>query len=751
MEMSDDRVDLASASKSLDVVENMSEEWIPICEDESKPIIGKIFDSLEEGEKFYKMYAHSVGFSVRNSSQTKYKNGLKWKYFLCSKEGFKVEKPVTLHGLVISEDSLPRVRKRKLTREGCNAKIAFRRTIDGRYEVAKFYEGHTHALVTPRKKQLLRSARSVNNAHKKLLFSCNKANVGTSKVYQLLKEQVGGYENIGCTQRDFQNNSRDLKELIKDSDAHMFIDNFRRKHEMNHSFFYDYAVDDEGRLKYVFWADGICRKNYSLFGDVISFDTTYSTNKYCMIFAPFTGVNHHRQSVTFGAAFLADEKVDSFVWLFESFLKAMGGHKPTMIITDQDPAMKIAIEKVFNGSSHRFCMWHILKKVSEKVGVSLNVNIDFNNRLKSCVWNSETPEEFESKWKSIISDFKLEENGWLSQMFDIRSMWIPAYFKDIFMAGILRTTSRSESENSFFGNYLNKNLSLVEFWMRFDSAIEAQRHKELLADNDTLHSFPELKLQMDLEKHGREVYTHENFYIFQRELWSACVDCGIEEKKEKGENSLFFIIDNIVVNGNKLSKCREVVYQLSNHIAHCSCKLFESEGMPCRHILFILKGKGLNKIPSHYVVNRWTKLATSRSIFDSDENVFEESSKFESESKLISNAWAQFFKCMHMAGTSKEKLLLIINDGASTESKLGKMKNDIAPTTLDELEVFIGSNVPKEIDIFPPEHSNTKGCGKRIKGGKEKAMEQQKKRTRFCKACKQYVYHDSRNCPTKSS
>jgi hypothetical protein len=323
--------------------------------------------------------------------------------------------------------------------------------------------------------------------------------VGPSKVFQLMKKQVGSYENFGCTQRDIQNYSKDFKELIKDSDSHIFIDNFRRKHERNPSFFYDYVADNEGRLKYVFWADGISRKNYSLFGDVISFDTTYRTNKYSMIFAPFTGINHHRQSVTFGAALLVDEKSDSFVWLFETFLKAMGGHKPILIITDQDPAMKIAVNKVFKDSSHRFCMWHILKKVSEKVSVSSHSYNDFNNRFKSCVWNSESHEEFELRWSTIISDFKLEENGWLSQMYDLRSMWIPAYFKDIFMAGILRTTSRSESENSFFGNYLNKDLSLVEFWMRFDSAIEAQRHKELLADNDTLHSIPQLKLYIDLE------------------------------------------------------------------------------------------------------------------------------------------------------------------------------------------------------------------------------------------------------------
>lgn len=56
----------------------------------------------------------------------------------------------------------------------------------------------------------------------------------------------------------------------------MIIDKFRRKREMNQSHFYDYEAYNEGKLKCVFWADGICHKNYSLFGDVISFDIIYS-------------------------------------------------------------------------------------------------------------------------------------------------------------------------------------------------------------------------------------------------------------------------------------------------------------------------------------------------------------------------------------------------------------------------------------------------------------------------------------------
>jgi len=58
---------------------------------------------------------------------------------------------------------------------------------------------------------------------------------------------------------------------------------------------------------------------------------------------------------------------------------------------------------------------------------------------------------------------------------------------------------------------------------------------------------------------------------------------------------------------------------------------------------------------------------------------------------------------------------------------------------------------PDQIDILPPKQCNTKGSGKRIKGGKEKVMEQQGKRLRLCKACGEQAYHDSRNCPTKLS
>jgi hypothetical protein len=72
---------------------------------------------------------------------------------------------------------------------------------------------------------------------------------------------------------------------------------------------------------------------------------------------------------------------------------------------------------------------------------------------------------------------------------------VPAYFNDIPLSGVLRTTSRLESTNSFFSRLIGWKLSLIEFWLRFDGALEEQRYGELEMDNVTLHTTRSLKTE----------------------------------------------------------------------------------------------------------------------------------------------------------------------------------------------------------------------------------------------------------------
>ncbi|CAN1803930.1 Protein FAR1-RELATED SEQUENCE 5, partial [Linum perenne] len=86
---------------------------------------------------------------------------------------------------------------------------------------------------------------------------------------------------------------------------------------------------------------------FSVFGDSISFDTTYRTNKDYRPLALFVGYNHHRDMVIFGAALLFDETSATFEWLFEMFDKCMGGKKPTSIFTDQAAAIAAGIRAIY--------------------------------------------------------------------------------------------------------------------------------------------------------------------------------------------------------------------------------------------------------------------------------------------------------------------------------------------------------------------------------------------------------------------
>ena len=75
--------------------------------------------------------------------------------------------------------------------------------------------------------------------------------------------------------------------------------------------------------------DARSRVTCEYFGDVITFDTIYLINPYKMSFAPFVGVNHG-QSVLLWCGLISNENVDTFIWLFESWMKCMSGRAPKL-------------------------------------------------------------------------------------------------------------------------------------------------------------------------------------------------------------------------------------------------------------------------------------------------------------------------------------------------------------------------------------------------------------------------------------
>lgn len=109
---------------------------------------------------------------------------------------------------------------------------------------------------------------------------------------------VGGPENLPFLEKDCCNYNGNAQHLqLGKGGAQTLCEYFARMQYKNDGFFALMNFDDDSRLKNVFWADARSREAYKYFGDVVTFDMTYLTNKNGIPFAPFVSVNHHGQSI----------------------------------------------------------------------------------------------------------------------------------------------------------------------------------------------------------------------------------------------------------------------------------------------------------------------------------------------------------------------------------------------------------------------------------------------------------------------
>lgn len=124
---------------------------------------------------------------------------------------------------------------------------------------------------------------------------------------------------------------------------------------------------------------------------------------------------------------------------------------------------------------------------------------DFKKKFNQIVWNMYIGlEEFEDRWSKLLEEFSLQNHKWLTKMFNIRSCWIPAYFIDSPLCGLMRTTSRSESENSFFSHFTNQGSTLMNFMNCFETAMEKQRHIQERLDHKTIDSVPKFRTYLKI-------------------------------------------------------------------------------------------------------------------------------------------------------------------------------------------------------------------------------------------------------------
>jgi hypothetical protein len=122
----------------------------------------------------------------------------------------------------------------------------------------------------------------------------------------------------------------------------------------------------------------------------------------------------------------------------------MEGSAPHHIKTDQDQAMATAISNVFPLSIHRNCLYHVLNLTRRKLGKNLVDGHPFADAFYSCIYGTDTIEEFEICWQHMLHVHTMQENTHLNNMWKVRHMWAPVFFRKRFFPFTSTIGRRSE-------------------------------------------------------------------------------------------------------------------------------------------------------------------------------------------------------------------------------------------------------------------------------------------------------------------
>uniref|UniRef100_A0A8I6Z1N5 Protein FAR1-RELATED SEQUENCE n=1 Tax=Hordeum vulgare subsp. vulgare TaxID=112509 RepID=A0A8I6Z1N5_HORVV len=469
-----------------------------------EPKKGLMFDSEDDAVRFYNGYAKRKGFGVvRRTTRPSEDNKLNYFTLACSRQG---------KAQYSSNNSF---KPNPSTRMQCPAKSNFSRRGE-KFCITSVTIDHNH-LISTSKARFLRCHKKLDLHAKRTLELNDQAGIRVNKNFGSLVMEAGGYDKLEYGEKECRNYLQETRRLkLGARDANDVYQYFLDMQSKDPDFFHVMDVDEDGRLRNAFWADARSRATYESFCDVITFDTTYLTNKYKVPFSPFVGVNHHGESVLLGCGLLSNEDTDTFLWLFKSWLCCMSNNPPNAIITDQCKAMQNAIKEVFPRARHRWCIWHIMKNIPEKVsGYEKYENIKYT--LSKVVYDSLTKHDFDEAWLQMIEKYDLQDNEWLDGLDDDKNLWAPAYVKDTFWAG-MSSTQRSESVNALFDGYVHARTTLKQFVEQYGNALRDKVEKENKADSKSFQEVIRCITDYDLEGQFQAAYTNAKFKEFQDQL-----------------------------------------------------------------------------------------------------------------------------------------------------------------------------------------------------------------------------------------
>lgn len=556
------------------------------------PGVGMTFETVDLAYKFYLEYGYRAGFGV--SKRTSHSvDGVKYRAtFVCYKGGIARIKP----GL--------KARRRLVAKTGCKAMMVVKyNTSENHWEVVFVELEHNHPC-NPEMVRFMMCFKDLpdwQREHRPFNAKTRlnpKIHSGRGRPPNQNKDFMA--KSFSQSNYSIEAAGKCGKLSFAEGDVEALLVFFDKMQAQNSNFFYNWDMDEEGRLKNVCWVDARSIAAYQHFCDVVCFDTVYLTYQFVIPLVAFLGINHHGQFVLLGCGLLGDESPETFAWLFKKWLKCMNDKAPEAIITTHSRPVVKAVNEVFLNTRHRYNMWHIMKELPEMSG-RVEDKEAISLRMKKVVYDTITSADFEREWVEMVHQYNLHDNRWLTTLFEERTKWVPAYVKDTFWAGI-STVRRSERLEAFFDGYITPKTTIKTFIEQFDTAMKLRSDREAYDDFRSFQQRPQALSGLLFEEQFANAYTINMFQKFQDQL-KQLMNVNCTELSRNGS----IVTYTVTVIGKERKFDYRVMYNSAEKEVWCICRSFQFKGILCSHALAVLKQELVMLIPSKYILDRWRK------------------------------------------------------------------------------------------------------------------------------------------------
>ncbi|RYQ98875.1 protein FAR1-RELATED SEQUENCE 5-like [Arachis ipaensis] len=264
---------------------------------------------------FYVTYSKKVGFAtkIRTTTYDKITKIPVNQAIHCNRDGFRgsrVKAPT---------------RKNTISAAGCKARIYVK--FDKNMQDCVLFKvelRHSHPC-SARKAVHNHEYRQLTMHAKCVIEDNDEAGIRPNKTFLTLANEAGGPSNMGFSEKDLRKYiTARLQTSNVNADVREMMSYFIRMKDINPNFFYAVKLDEECKFRSAVWVDARCRTSYEYYGDVVSVDSTYSTNRHGLPFVSFVRVNHNGKSTLLGYALLGNEEIPSYEWVFSKWVKCMG-------------------------------------------------------------------------------------------------------------------------------------------------------------------------------------------------------------------------------------------------------------------------------------------------------------------------------------------------------------------------------------------------------------------------------------------